>query len=97
MKYGALSLPGGVARVEWSPLTDGAGEHKDLKIVWSERGGPPVEPPESEGVGTQLIRGFARFELRGSVEMDFSDPAGVCHTLVCRLEDGTGPDPHTGA
>lgn len=97
MKYGALSLPGGVARVEWSPLTDGAGEQKDLKIVWSERGGPPVEPPESEGVGTQLIRGFARFELRGSVEMDFSDAAGVRHTLVCRLEDGTGPDPHTGA
>lgn len=87
MKYGALSVPQGVVRIEWDRLRDSTNRQMELRIVWSERGGPSVEAPRVEGVGTQLVRGFAKFELRGSVDLDFSDPAGVRHTLVCRLDD----------
>lgn len=85
MKYGALSSEGGLASVRWS--TGGTSDREtELTLVWSEEGGPPVpaERPAS-GVGTQLIQGFARFELRGSIDLDFSRPEGVHHTLKCRI------------
>jgi PAS domain S-box-containing protein len=87
LKYGALTCVGGVASVSWAIESEAEDGSQTVRLVWSERGGPPVEPPPSEGVGTQLIRGFARFELRGSIDFGFDDPSGVCHTLVCRLRD----------
>lgn len=87
MKYGALSTPKASAKVSWETTPcDRQGETL-LRIVWEEHGGPPVKPNPREGVGSQLIRGFARFELRGSVEFDYSRPQGVRHTLTCRLSE----------
>ena len=93
MKYGALSAQGGTARVTWDGLVESGSEKQELTIRWTETGGPTVEQPVRDGVGSQLIRGFAKFELRGSVDLDFSDPAGVRHTLVCHLQDlDAGPN-----
>jgi two-component sensor histidine kinase len=39
-KYGALSVPDGHVRVEWSHEQNGR-----LALRWTEKGGPPVELP----------------------------------------------------
>src|SRR5204862_4661633 len=52
-KYGALSVPGGSVALLW---TVGEGEGRLLRMVWRERGGPPVTAPTRAGMGTQLLR-----------------------------------------
>jgi len=84
-KYGALSVPGGSVDVAWTvaPATRGA---RRVEVVWRERGGPPVSPPERRGFGSQLLeRGMAPGV---TVWLDYQ-PKG----LECRitLPLGTGP------
>lgn len=67
-KYGAMSRPEGRVEIEWG-LEDAA-----LRLVWRERGGPPVEPPEESGLGMRLLRLFPSTEP--SAEIRF-EPAGV--------------------
>src|SRR5262249_36577844 len=50
VKYGALSVDGGLASIEWS-----AG-HGAVDLEWRETGGPLVEPPARGGFGTRLLR-----------------------------------------
>jgi len=52
-KYGALSVPGGRVELLW---TIGEGEDRLLRLAWRETGGPPVTPPQRQGMGTQLLR-----------------------------------------
>lgn len=47
-KYGALSVAQGRVSIDWR-IEDG------LRIRWTERGGPRVEPAASQGFGTTLI------------------------------------------
>jgi PAS domain S-box-containing protein len=49
IKYGSLSVPDGVIRVDWR-REDGV-----LVLDWEEQGGPPAEPPERTGLGSRLI------------------------------------------
>ncbi|MFG0292107.1 MAG: PAS domain S-box protein [Phycisphaerales bacterium JB050] len=87
MKYGALSVHEASVYITWQAEPAERQNEILLRITWREQGGPPVEPDPKEGIGSQLIRGFARFELRGSIEFDFSRPDGVLHTLTCRLSE----------
>jgi two-component sensor histidine kinase len=48
VKYGALSAPTGLVRVEWRRPTDGG-----LVLRWEETGGPPVRQPTRRGFGTR--------------------------------------------
>ena len=51
VKYGALSVPGGVVHIDCSVTGN------ELHLTWKERGGPPIEGrPGSEGFGTVLTR-----------------------------------------
>lgn len=84
MKYGALSSDTGRVLINWEHEQSGQNETV-MTLRWTESGGPPVTPDPTPGLGTQLINGFTKFELRGSVDMDYSAPAGVRHTLRCRL------------
>jgi len=59
VKYGALSIPKGRLRIEWS---NGA---SDLIIRWSETNGPPLNPPLRRGFGTRVIDKVIRAELKG--------------------------------
>src|SRR5262249_14653265 len=43
-KYGALSVPEGRVRVEWSPLAGG-----QLVLRWTEAGGPPRQSADAQG------------------------------------------------
>jgi two-component sensor histidine kinase len=77
-KYGALSQPEGTVSVSWDcPGADPA----VLKIVWRERGGPPVAAPVQPGYGSSLVRNLIPHELDGTVDLSFS-PDGVC----CKIE-----------
>jgi two-component sensor histidine kinase len=77
VKYGALSASEG--RVEIVTRVD-EGEER-LRLTWTERNGPPVQPPVRRSFGMQLIEiGFVG-QLAGNANVSF-DPAGV----VCSFD-----------
>jgi PAS domain S-box-containing protein len=83
-KYGALSSPTGQVDVTWTPqppTPDGL----PVTLRWRERGGPAVQPPQGDGLGLDLVAGFAEFELGGSAVFRF-DPAGFECDLHCMLD-----------
>ncbi|TVQ83077.1 MAG: sensor histidine kinase, partial [Phycisphaeraceae bacterium] len=86
LKYGALGAEGGTADIEWDVTTD----PKDtavriLDLRWREFGGPRPHENLSPGLGSQLLEGFAGFELRGSIELRYP-PTGADHHLIARLD-----------
>ncbi len=74
-KYGALASDTGELNVSWTCVD----EH--VRIVWRERGGPPVTQPERRGFGRVLLERLVGATLNGSVTLDFQ-PEG----LVCEIE-----------
>jgi PAS domain S-box-containing protein len=73
-KFGALSVPEGHVDVKWQRVAaqDGHG----IEIMWDERGGPTVVPPERRGFGSIVIeRNLAR-TLDAEVDLTF-DAGGV--------------------
>lgn len=48
-KYGGLSTPTGWVTISWTV------ENGSLRLLWQERGGPPVSSPTRRGFGTTLI------------------------------------------
>jgi two-component sensor histidine kinase len=73
-KYGGLSADDGGVDVEWT-VAGGKG-HRRLQLTWTERGGPPVRPPERRGFGSRLIERGLTHELGGAANLEFS-PSGV--------------------
>ena len=73
-KYGALSTDAGTVEVTWrqEPTAEGP----QVVLLWRERGGPRVSPPEQRSFGTQLIEAGIAHELDGAVALAF-DPEGV--------------------
>jgi two-component sensor histidine kinase len=80
LKYGALSSAAGTLDVScWDAETE-------IKIVWTERGGPTVVAPESEGgYGSKLIARVISYQLGGSIERNWS-PDGAIVTLRMKKE-----------
>ena len=74
-KYGSLSKAGGRVTVVWHRVENG-----DLKLVWNERGGPPVEEPKRRGFGSRLIERALALDTAGHSSIRF-EPAGV----VCEI------------
>jgi len=92
-KYGALAGPSGRVHIAWKTAPAGAGQ--TVELLWQERGGPSILPPQRRGFGTRLLAASAQ-QIKGELEMAFP-PDGV----VCRLRftvprsplpeyDGTG-------
>jgi len=77
-KYGALSTPSGRLSVRWTVVDD------QLQLIWTERGGPRVSPPERRGFGTRMIERTLASEFGGKVVLDFA-PEGVTCTLIAPL------------
>lgn len=69
IKHGALSVPEGHVDLSWFIGPSGT----TLYVLWTERGGPRVEPPTRQGLGTRLLRPQEGIE---AVEVNF-DRAGV--------------------
>lgn len=87
-KYGSLSTQDGHVDVSWKLETRGEGEVPVVVIVWRERGGPPVRPPERRGFGSTLLERTMMSEANGEFVLDFA-PEGV----VCRMRLPLAPSP----
>lgn len=81
-KYGALSNDSGTVALDWEIIDDNAGEQ--LRLIWTEAGGPHVSAPVQRGFGSRLIERSARDQLGGEANVDFL-PRGVVYTVTCAL------------
>jgi two-component sensor histidine kinase len=80
VKYGALSVGTGLLDVSCAAADD------DVTIIWTERGGPPVVAPRSNGgFGNKLVQRTLSGSLRGSIKYDWSD-LGLIATLRLNKE-----------
>ena len=89
VKYGALSVAGGLVGVSWT--TEGEGVARTLRLRWEERGGPRVHAPEVRGFGSQLIEGAIGYELGGKVVVAFEPGGVVCKMIVPLSEEVDAP------
>ncbi len=77
-KYGSLSAPDGHVSINWN-FCD---ETSKLKLVWQEKGGPPVAPPERSGFGRAMLEKVVSQALEGDVILSFP-PKGVrCEIVI---------------
>lgn len=75
VKHGALSTEAGLLDVACL-VDDGV-----ASIVWTERGGPPVQPPaEGKGFGSGLLSRIMTHHFQGAVEYDWA-AEGLVATL----------------
>ncbi|HSJ76169.1 MAG TPA: HWE histidine kinase domain-containing protein, partial [Gemmatimonadales bacterium] len=86
-KYGALSTTSGQLMVAWD-IADGA-DHPALTLVWTETGGPAVQPPTRRGFGTTLIERALAHELDAEVSREFL-AAGLRCTMMLPLTEDVG-------
>ena len=86
-KYGALSTPDGRLAIEWSVERDDDGQRDtDLRVTWSETGGPTISaPPDRKGFGSTLIDMTVRGQMNGSIHSEW-DEKGVRHDLRLPLD-----------
>jgi two-component sensor histidine kinase/PAS domain-containing protein len=66
-KYGSLSDPQGQVSIKWQFCE----EASRLKLVWEERGGPKVRPPDRSGFGRAMIENVVGRALEGDVKLSF--------------------------
>jgi CheY-like chemotaxis protein len=66
LKYGALSSDAGRVEVKWAITPEGG-----FELVWQERRGPPVSPPQRQGFGAMILERVAPREIDGSAEIEF--------------------------
>ena len=84
-KYGALSVPEGRVRLDWTREAEGG----RVRLTWREEGGPPIDrPPVREGFGSFLIgRAFGSDAEPGEVTRDFT-PEGLVAVFRFTPEEG---------
>jgi PAS domain S-box-containing protein len=75
-KYGALSQPDGQVCLKWSHAAD-----DQLRLLWTERGGPDVQEPTRNGVGSRIIEGMIT-QLKGKVSFDWRKDGLVCEITL---------------
>jgi two-component sensor histidine kinase len=78
-KYGALSSMYGTVKISWALQPAGSAARK-LAIVWDERGGPEVKPPQRRGFGSRLI--VRALDAYGEVRVDFRPTGLACFMLL---------------
>ncbi|HEX3916772.1 MAG TPA: HWE histidine kinase domain-containing protein [Caulobacteraceae bacterium] len=66
VKFGALSADGGRVEVSWTRKLEGG-----FELIWTERGGPPVNQPERRGFGVTLLERVTGRELGGAAKLEF--------------------------
>jgi two-component sensor histidine kinase/CheY-like chemotaxis protein len=74
-KFGALSIPSGRVDIAWT--TDD--EKQRMHLTWTERGGPPVQPPTRRSFGTRMMESLGQ-QLNGQVRLAY-DPSGFVYSL----------------
>jgi two-component sensor histidine kinase len=80
IKHGALSVPSGSIGVSWR-MTPAARQGRQVELLWQERGGPAVRPPDQKGFGSHLLeRGLKQFGV--SLRLDFQPGGLECHLVL---------------
>jgi two-component sensor histidine kinase len=74
-KFGALSVPQGRVDINWT--LDQPTQR--LQLIWAEKDGAEVRPPEKRSFGTRLIETLGR-QLRGNVQLTY-EPTGFVYAL----------------
>jgi two-component sensor histidine kinase/CheY-like chemotaxis protein len=74
-KFGALSVPAGRVEIAWTIDEPKQGLH----IVWTESGGPAVEPPTRQSFGTRMMKSLGQ-QLNGQVQLAYQ-PSGFIYSL----------------
>ncbi|RAK56460.1 PAS domain-containing sensor histidine kinase [Phenylobacterium deserti] len=74
-KYGALSAPDGRVEIAWRV------EGSQLRLQWSERGGPPVITPTRKGLGSTILARAVAGAVGGETRLDWRSEG-----LVCEIE-----------
>jgi two-component sensor histidine kinase/DNA-binding response OmpR family regulator len=74
-KFGALSTPTGRVEITWT-IDD---EKQRLRLTWTERGGPSVQPPSRRSFGTRMMESLGQ-QLNGQVRLNY-DPSGFIYAL----------------
>ncbi len=78
MKYGALSSARGLVRITWNHREDG-----QLRLLWSESGGPAVTPPQHNGLGTRIITRCTQNQFgAGEARFDWQADGLVCELVI---------------
>jgi two-component sensor histidine kinase len=83
-KYGALSNETGTVTLDWEVTMDMP--KPQLRLIWTESGGPLVIAPVQRGFGSRLIERSASDQLGGEATVDFL-PRGVVYTISCPLDE----------
>lgn len=68
-KYGALSVPNGRIDILWTEELSGEGSM--IVLHWSEKGGPPANPPPKKGFGSRLTGSLVARAVGGSAEIEY--------------------------
>ena len=79
VRYGALSVPTGYVRVQWT-LDEHEGVRK-LHLEWREFGGPQVKEPQHRGFGSTLLQRVLPMQCKAEVEVQYAS-----HGLRFRME-----------
>jgi PAS domain S-box-containing protein len=82
-KYGALSTNAGHLDMNWT-VVQNEDRPDQLRIHWTESGGPPVAPPKRQGFGSRLIRRSIEGELGGYMVLNFAE-GGVSYDISVPL------------
>jgi len=72
-KFGALSVPNGRVEIAWTI------DEKRLHLVWTERLGPDVKPPNRRSFGTRMMESLGQ-QLNGQVRLTY-EPSGFVYSL----------------
>jgi two-component sensor histidine kinase len=70
VRYGALSVPAGYVRVQWT-LDEHEGARK-LHLEWREFGGPQVTEPQHRGFGSTLLQRVLPMQCKAEVEVQYA-------------------------
>ncbi|MDP1582541.1 MAG: HWE histidine kinase domain-containing protein [Bradyrhizobium sp.] len=74
-KFGALSVPTGRVEIAWTIDDD----KQRLRLTWTEKAGPPVQPPERRSFGTRMMESLGQ-QLNGQVQLSYA-PTGFVYAL----------------
>ena len=77
-KHGALSTKAGAVDVAWEVDPD----NRQLRICWTESGGPAVSPPRHSGFGRLLLERALASDLGGDVQLDFAEDGLRCAIAI---------------
>ena len=80
VKHGALSVADGYVEISWRIDEDDGGEN--FTMSWTEKGGPPVAPPNHRGFGTTVITKMTELSVSGKVELSYAS-TGMIWRLNC--------------